>query len=66
MTYKELLDNDNYYYHHSASRRGYVSRRCKPQVEPYKGRFGEGYIVVKPRWDTTQYVGIEYHIKNDN
>lgn len=47
--------------HHTASRRGYESRKTEGHVEEYKGRFGTGYIVVTPRFDTTQYVNIEYY-----
>ena len=45
--------------HHTASRRGYISRKTEGRVEAYDGRFGKGYVVVTPRWDTTQYVNIE-------
>lgn len=48
--------------HHTASRRGYVSRSSSGKVEEYNGRFGKGYIIVRPRWDTTQYVYIEYYV----
>ncbi len=51
-------------YHHSATRRGYVSRKVlEPEAEPYSGRFGRGYIVRLPRWDTTQYVTVDYFIE---
>lgn len=49
--------------HHTASRRGYVSRKSEGKVEPYEGRFGKGYIIVRPRIDTTQYVYVEYYIE---
>ena len=52
-----------YRHHHRASRRGYLSRKCEGTVEPYKGRFGKGYIIVTPRWDSTQYVNIDYYVK---
>lgn len=44
--------------------RGYVSR-LKPEgfAYRYKGRFGEGYVIVKPRWDTTTHVYIEYYVR---
>ena len=50
-------------YSHTASRRGYVSRALAGRVEFYKGRFGTGYIVARPRWGTTNYVYIDYYIK---
>ena len=48
--------------HHIASRRGYISRKSTGEVETYEGRFGEGYIILRPRWDTTNYVYVEYYI----
>lgn len=48
--------------HHIASRRGYISRKSAGEVETYKGKFGEGYIILRPRWDTTNYVYVEYYI----
>ena len=57
---------DNYKLHHTASARGYVSRRTPPAnypIESYSGRFGEGYIVRSPRWDTSRYRNVTYYIK---
>lgn len=65
MTVQELRNNSNYYRHHTASRMGYESRRSDGKIEPYSGRFGEGFIHVSPRWDTTQYVYVTYYIKNN-
>lgn len=47
---------------HSASERGYISRKIEYKIVPYIGRFGIGVKVIFPRQDTTQYVDIEYHI----
>lgn len=63
MTIKELRESDAYKWHHTGSRRGYESRKGDGHIEPYKGRFGEGYIIISPRYDTTQYVNVEYYIK---
>ena len=65
MTIKELENSEEYYAHHRAARRGYESRKTDGHVEPYKGRFGEGFVIVRPRWDTKRYVSIEYYIKKD-
>lgn len=59
---REFL-KENYTRHHSASRRGYESRKGNGHAEPYKGRFGEGYIWVSPRWDTTSYANVTYYVK---
>lgn len=62
MTVHEIESNAAYYLHHTASRRGYVSRKSSGTVEPYSGKFGTGYVVISPRYDTTQYVNIAYYI----
>lgn len=50
-------------FHHGASRRGYESRKGNGHVEEYNGKFGKGYIIVTPRFDTTQYVNIDYYVE---
>lgn len=62
MTVQEIRNNANYKYHHTGSRRGYESRKGEGHVERYNGRFGEGFVVISPRRDTTQYVNVEYYI----
>lgn len=52
-------------FHHSASRRGYVSRKSNGFVEPYSGRFGTGYVIVTPRFDTTRYVDVSYYLTKE-
>ena len=49
---------------HGATERGYVSRNIDYKIVPYVGRFGIGVKVIFPRYDSTQYVNIEYHIKD--
>ena len=51
-------------YHHTATARGYVSRRSGADhpIEPYKGKFGEGYKIYSPRWDTTRFCNVTYYI----
>lgn len=56
------VNGTTYTLHHTASRRGYESRKGNGHIENYTGRFGTGYIVVTPRWDTTQYVDIAYYV----
>ena len=65
MTIKELTTNENYYMHHTASRRGYESRKTEGHVEEYNGKYGTGFIIVRPRRDTTRYVTIEYYIRKE-
>ena len=56
------LQNMGFRFDHSASERGYISRKIEYKIVPYIGRFGIGVKVIFPRNDTTQYVNIEYHI----
>lgn len=56
-----------YKFHHSATARGYVSRKgIDRPAEEYHGRFGDGYIVRRPRFDTTQYHTVDYYIKEES
>jgi hypothetical protein len=49
--------------HHTAMIRMYVSRKNPDGVKrPYKGKFGEGYIVMRPNWESTRYSFIDYYI----
>lgn len=49
-------------YHHTAATRGYISRLSKGYVCGYVGRFGIGYALYTPRWDTTNYHYVSYYI----
>lgn len=48
---------------HTSYIRKYVSRVNGPYVEDYKGRFGEGYALLSPNWDSSQYSYITYYVK---
>lgn len=65
MTIAELKANTNYKFDHTGSRLGYESRKGEGRIEKYHGRFGDGYIHVRPRWDTNKYVYLDYYIKED-
>lgn len=63
MTINELKNNPNYEYHHTAARRGYISRKTEGYVEEYEGRYGKGYLIARPRWDTNNYIYIDYYLE---
>ena len=65
MTVNELVSSEDYYFHHSASGLGYISRKSEGEIEPYSGRYGEGYILRTPRFDTNRYHYISYYIRRD-
>lgn len=51
--------------HHTALIRGYVSRRQKVEditATPYKGRYGAGYIIDYPNYESTRYSLRTYYI----
>lgn len=54
----------NYKFHHHALARGYVSRKHDPQILPYNGRFGKGYKVVAPNYNSTRYCWVLYYVEN--
>jgi hypothetical protein len=50
--------------HHRALYRGYVSRKSEHgAITPYNGKFGSGYTVARPNWDSSRYCFIEYWIE---
>lgn len=58
-------------FHHSATAPGYVSRKADENgntgyVEPYCGRYGRGYRYHYPKWDSTQYHGVDYWIYEED
>ena len=66
--YEEItaaVDRGELVRHHTAYARGYYSRKADPLVCPYKGRFGIGYVVVKPAYHTTRYHWVTYYVVND-
>ena len=59
-----IIGGKTYRYHHTAARRGYVSRRAGSlPPAPYSGRFGNGYTIARARWDTTSYIYVDYYIE---
>lgn len=61
MTLTEL--EKNYTEHHTSYARGYVSVKASPIIESYKGKFGEGYRVLKHNPNSTQYMIVTYFIR---
>lgn len=48
--------------HHQAVAKGYVSRKCLTYIGNYAGKYGEGIILVHPRFDSSRFVNIEYYV----
>jgi len=63
---QQQLETKGYKVIHTGSQRGYVSRKTTPGTRkaiPYTGKYGTGYKVLMPRYDTTQYVYVVYYAK---
>ena len=56
MSINDLVNNPVYELHHTATKKGDISRKSDGIVKEYSGRFGTGYTVEGPRWDTTRYM----------
>lgn len=66
-TIEEIISK-GYAKHHVASAQGYISRKPNPDgtygyITKYNGRFGDGYILHEPRYDTSKYHTVTYYIK---
>lgn len=47
---------------HTSYVREYVSRVEEPVVREYNGRFGRGFALLSPNWDSTRYSRITYYV----
>lgn len=63
ITIKEI--KRNYKEHHTSRARRYVSRKSNGVAEEYSGRFGHGYKVFTPAWDSTTYCYVTYYVAED-
>lgn len=60
-----LCKDTRYYLHHTSYYKGYVSRKANYAhlpVTPYKGRFGSGYTVDLPSYQSTRYCRRQYYV----
>jgi|DEB0MinimDraft_6_1074348.scaffolds.fasta_scaffold21092_2 hypothetical protein len=56
-------DHNEFELHHTALTRRYISRKTDGLVSAYKGRFGQGYTLEHPNWDSNRYSFISYYIQ---
>ena len=58
-----LVDAGKLTEHHTSLYRGYVSRKTPEGIaEKYDGKFGKGYVIRRPNWQSTGYSYITYYI----
>ena len=58
-----IINGQRYELHHTASAKGYFSRKVAEELEEYAGKFGKGYKVHRPRFDTSNYHYVDYYIE---
>lgn len=64
MTSNEIIKSNEFEYVRTSWHRGYISRLIHEGiVTPYKGRYGEGYTIDHPSWDSTAYFLRDYYVK---
>jgi hypothetical protein len=47
---------------HTSKTRGYVSRKTDGRAQTYSGKFGKGFVVYTPNWDSTQFCFVTYYV----
>lgn len=57
-----IINGKRYELHHTAAAKGYMSRKVPEVVEEYAGKYGIGYKVHHPRYDTTNYHYVDYYV----
>ena len=63
MTASELVNHSDFEPHHTAWSEGYISRYLEEGlVRVYSGRFGDGYILSKPSWESTRFHRRTYYV----
>ena len=60
---KEFMENNNCGLYRCSVRTGYVSRKLKNVVYKYSGKFGNGFIVAYPNYNSTNFSIVEYWIQ---
>lgn len=56
----------NYRELHTSRARRYVSRKNPDGIaEEYNGRFGCGYKIYTPAWDSTTYCFVTYYVEKE-
>jgi hypothetical protein len=60
---EKMINGKKCVFHHEAWCRGYMSRKItEGWTDPYNGRFGQGFTIEKPSWDSTNFHKIQYWI----
>ena len=56
------VKNGKLYNSHTSRCRGYISRKLESKIFIYNGKFGKGYKVLTPNWESTRYCFITYYL----
>lgn len=60
---KSKVESGELYELHTAWTRRYVSRKGSGVIEQYRGKYGEGYALYTPSWQSTTYCHVTYYVK---
>lgn len=65
------VDGKTYKYRHTSLYAGYIGRKktlqeCVADAQPYHGRYGDGYTVHTPNYNTQRYHDCSYYIASPN
>ena len=59
----EFMKNEKCKLYKKSVRRGYTTRKVKNIVYRYSGKYGNGYLVSYPNYNSTLYSVVEYWIQ---
>lgn len=59
----EFMKNEKCRLYKKAVRRGYTTRKVKNIIYGYSGKYGNGFLVTYPNYESTLYSVVEYWIK---
>lgn len=59
----KIINGKPYSLHHTAMTRGYISRKNEPAPTPYSGKFGKGFVIYRPNWESTRFSFVDYYIE---
>ena len=60
----KLRELEGYKLLHTAKASGYISRLVAAYISEYSGRYGMGFVIHRPRRDTSGFHDVQYLVKS--